>query len=123
LLAVASAAAQVNNGPNMIAIDRLDSDSLSALRSLSSGFPSLQRALESAQRFSSLSIQPEELERLSDITKGRLAALEALATEFETLLRVGVPAQTKLYDIPFVMYCIRQADQRIREGHGFQGFA
>jgi hypothetical protein len=105
----------------MIAPDRLDADVLSALRSLMSGFPSLQRARETTQRFISNEISPQDLDQARPETRERLTLLRSLhrvLTDYENL---GVAAHTMLHDIPLLIRTLKSSDLQIRTGHGFQG--
>lgn len=106
----------------MIANDQLDADVLSAWRSLISGFPSLERARETTQRFTSDDLSAEKLEQLSAQTRDRLLLLRSLhrvLTDYENL---GIPKLTMLHDIPLLVRTLKIADQQIRSGIRFHDF-
>lgn len=100
--------------------DRLDADVLSALRSLISGFPSLQRACETTLRFAVPEVPPAELE-IKPETRERITLLRSLHHVLTDYKNLGVPESTMLHDIPLLVRSLKSADLQIRTGHGFQG--
>ncbi|MBV8048353.1 MAG: hypothetical protein JO171_14450 [Paludibacterium sp.] len=99
--------------------DRLDAEALSALRSLLSGFPSLQRAHDTTRRYT----QPASPDAaLAPATRARHYLLAALHPVLAQFMALGIPAGTMLHDVPLLLASIRHADKQIRDGHGFAGF-
>jgi hypothetical protein len=106
----------------MMSTDRLDTEVLSALRSLISGFPSLKRAGETTLRFVELKQQIDKQETLETKTQDRLNLLAALHPLLTTYMELGIPADTMLHDVPLLVHGIRMADRKILDGQGFTGF-
>lgn len=98
--------------------DRLPSDVLSALRSLISGFPSLDRARDTTRRFAGIPASAQA----DPVTRARLGLLRAVERVLDAYAELGVAPRTMLHDIPLLVHSIKAADQRIRNGEGFQGF-
>jgi len=104
----------------MIATDQLDADVLSAWRSLISGFPSLERARDTTQRFTSDELSADNLEQVSAQTRDRLRLLRSLHRVLTDYEKLGIPRLTMLHDIPLLVRTLKIADQQIRSGIGFQ---
>jgi hypothetical protein len=99
--------------------DRLDAEVLSALRSLLSGFASLQRAHETTRRYAAATAPDDLTAPRTRSRRNLLAALHPLLAQFMAL---GIPPSTMLYDVPLLLASIRHADERIRQGYDFMGF-
>ena len=78
----------------MIATDQLDADVLSAWRSLISGFPSLERARDTTQRFTSDELSADNLEQVSAQTRDRLRLLRSLHRVLTDYEKLGIPRLT-----------------------------
>ncbi|BEV71574.1 MULTISPECIES: hypothetical protein [unclassified Paludibacterium] len=100
-----------------VAAERLDAEVLSTLRSLISGFASLQRAIEATRRYSQTT-DPQ--------VQGRALARWQLLATIHPLLKqyidLGVAPGTLLHDVPLLVPAIRQAEAEIRERGEFGGW-
>jgi len=102
----------------MTTTDRLDTEVLSALRSLSSGFPSLARALQATERFL---LRECNQQHTAVVTQHRLTLLVDLNRVLNEFEQLGIPTNTLLRDIPLLLPGIIMAERKIQAGHGFTG--